>query len=126
MKRLAFGTLLALSIGSMAHAATDAIDASETATYESVRSIWTYGRLHDFDVIDRDTLILWTTPFQPYLVELMAPSHDLPFADVIAIESTSHRIYARFDSVRIAGFRYPINGIYKLSRDEARQLKQAS
>jgi Family of unknown function (DUF6491) len=126
MRRLAFGTLLTLCLGSTAYAATDAIDASDTVAYEPVKSIWMHGRFHNFDVIDRDTLILWTTPFQPYLVKLMMPSHDLPFEEVIAIESTSSRIYAKFDSVRIAGFRYPIDGIYKLSREEARQLKQAT
>jgi hypothetical protein len=126
MRRLVFGTLLALGIGSNAHSATDTIDAGDIANYESVPSIWAYGRFHDFDVIDRDTLILWPTPFQPYLVKLMMPSHDLPFEQVIAIKSTSSRIYAKFDSIYIAGFRYPIDGIYKLSRDEARQLKQAS
>jgi hypothetical protein len=60
------------------------------------------------------------------LVELVAPSYDLPFEHFIAVESTSNRIYAGFDSVRIRGFRYPIDGIYKLSREQARQLKQAT
>jgi hypothetical protein len=126
MKRLLLGTLLALGLGSIAQAATATKDVDELRAFEAVRSIWAYGGLHDFDVIDNDTLILWTNPFRPYLVELRFPSHDLRFADVIAVDSTNNRIYSRFDSVRIAGFRYPIGQIYKLSREEARQLKEES
>lgn len=126
MKRLGVGILLALGLGPIALAETATKDVSELPAFEPVRSIWAYGRFHDFDVIDDDTLILWTTPFQPYLVELRAPSHDLRFAHVIAVESTTNRIYSKFDSIRIAGFPYPIDQIYKLSREEARQLKRRS
>jgi len=126
MKGIALGTLLALGFGTIAQAAAATKDVSELPAFEPVRSIWASRGFHDFDVIDDDTLILWTTPFQPYLVELRAPSHDLRFAHVIAVESTTSRIYSKFDSVRIAGFRYPIDQIYKLSREDARQLKRRS
>jgi len=126
MKRLAIAGLLALGASSIAQAAAETKDVSEAPAYEPVRSIWAYGGFSDFDVIDNDTLILWATPFRPYLVELRAPSHDLRFAHVIGVESRTSRIYSKFDSVRIRGFRYPIGQIYKLSRDEARQLIQES
>jgi hypothetical protein len=126
MKRVLFGTLLALGLASSGQAATETKDVDELPAFEAVRSIWTYGGFHDFDVIDNDTLILWTNPFKPYLVELRIPSHDLRFAHVIAVDSTNNRTYSRFDSVRVAGFRYPIERIYKLSREEARQLKEES
>jgi hypothetical protein len=126
MKRLLFGTVLALGLGSVAYAATETRDVREIPPFEQVKSISAFGGLHDFDVLDDRTLILWTTRSQPYLVELMFPSHDLRFAHAIAVESSTNRIHAKFDSVRVAGFRYPIDGIYKLTRDEAKQLKQAS
>jgi hypothetical protein len=56
------------------------------------------------------------------LIDLRFASPDARFAHAIAVESATSTIYARFDSVRIAGLRYPIDAIYKLSRDDARQL----
>jgi hypothetical protein len=114
--------VLALGLGSGAWAKPQIQDAREIPPYEPVRSIWAPTGIHSFSVIDRDTLILWRTPFEPYLVELKMQSHDLPFAEAIAVESATSSIDARFDSVRVAGLRYPIDAIYKLSRDEARQL----
>lgn len=126
MKRLLFGAVLALGLGPVVYAATESRDVREIPPYEQVRSFSALGGLHDFDVLDDRTLILWTSRSQPYLVELMFPSHDLRFAHAIAVESSTSRIHSKFDSVRVAGLRYPIDGIYKLTRDEAKQLKQAS
>jgi hypothetical protein len=102
--------------------ATEIKDAREIPPYESVRSIWAPLGLDSFSVIDADTLIVWKSPFEPYLLELKMRSPDMRFAHAIAVESGTSSIYARFDSVRIAGLRYPIDAIYKLSREEARQL----
>jgi hypothetical protein len=122
MRRLLIVTGLALGLGSAAWAAPEIKDAREIPPYEPVRSIWVPTGVHSFSVIDADTLILWKSPFEPYLVELKMRSPDMRFTHVIAVESATSSIYARFDSVRIAGLRYPIDAIYKLSRDEARQL----
>ena len=121
MRRVIIGSVLALGLGSGA-AATEIKDASEIPPYEPVRSIWAPRGLDSFSVIDADTLIVWKSPFEPYLLELKMRSPDIRFAHAIAVESATSSIYARFDSVRIAGLRYPIDAIYKLSREEARQL----
>ena len=121
MRHLLIGTVLALGVSSGAQGAQTQ-DAREIPPYEPVRSIWAPTGLDHFSVIDADTLIVWRTPFEPYLVELKLRSPDLRFAHAIAVQSATSTIYARFDSVRIAGLRYPIDAIYKLSRDEARQL----
>ena len=84
------------------------------------------SRLHDWQVIDNKTVIVWATPWQPYLVQLKYPSHDLPFVQVIGITSFGDRVYARFDSLRVAGFRYPIDNIYKMTKQEARELARQS
>lgn len=122
MRRLLIATVLALGLGSGARAAPEVVDAGEIPPYEPVRSIWAPFGVHSFSVVDADTLILWKSPFEPYLVDLRFRSPDARFAHAIAVESATSTIYARFDSVRIAGLRYPIDAIYKLSRDEARQL----
>ena len=126
MRGLLIGTLLTLGLGASAQAASEIRDAHEIPPYEPVRSIWIPTGLHSFSVIDADTLILWKSPFEPYLVELKMRSHDLRFARAIAVDSATSSIYSGFDSVRVSGFRYPIGQIYKLSRDEARQLIRES
>lgn len=124
MKGLIIASLGALAFGSAAQAATDTRQASEAPAFEPVNSFYIYGGLHDFDVIDEDTLILWPNAFDPYLVELRGRSHDLKFAHVIAVESSLSRVHSKFDSVLVRGFRYPIDQIYKLSREAARELKK--
>lgn len=94
--------------------------------FEEVGSFSILSRLHSWHAIDEDTVIVWATPFQPYLVELAYPSYDLRYAQVIGITSVGSRVYARFDSLRVAGFRYPIDSIYKMTREEARNLARES
>ena len=36
------------------------------------------------------------------------------------------RVYAHFDSLRVAGFRYPIDNIYKMTKQEAKELARQS
>jgi hypothetical protein len=104
-----------------------AADAEETgAIYEQVDSIPMLTRPHSWQVIDSDTVVVWATPFDPYLVELAFESHDLKFAQVIGITQFGSRIYAKFDAVKVGGFRYPIDSIYKMTREEARSLVRGS
>jgi hypothetical protein len=90
--------------------------------FEQVDSIPMLTRPHSWQVIDDDTVIVWATAFDPYLVELAIKSHDLKFAQVIGITQFGSRVYARFDAVKVGGFRYPIDSIYKMTREEARNL----
>jgi len=125
MKRLLAGALL-MALGVSAQAAQTQ-DASQTRPYEAVRSVFVPGGFQSFEALDNHTLILWASPFRPYLVELGFPSHDLRFAQAIAVQSTfGSQIYSKFDSVHIGGFRYPIDQIYKLSPQEARRLRAES
>lgn len=88
-----------------------------------VESIPAFGRLHSWSVVDDDRLIIWATPFRPYLVELFRPSPELKFAVSIGVTSFGSRIHAKFDSVEVDGFSYPIRRIYEMSRDDAKALK---
>ena len=90
---------------------------------EAVESFSILGRPHSWTAVDDNTVIVWATAHRPYLIELAFPSHDLPFAHVIGLTSFGSRVYAKFDSVKVGGFRYPIDGIYELSREEARNWK---
>lgn len=120
-----------LSTASIARPAPNSAGAANTETRnvepgqgvgEAVESFTLLTGLYSWHAIDDDTVIVWTTPWQPYLVELAFPSHDLPFVQAIGVTSFGSRVYAKFDSVRVRGFRYPIEGIFKLTRDEAKAL----
>jgi uncharacterized protein DUF6491 len=133
VSRGAFGALaLALSLGfgsaaiARSAAKPEVREVEPGQGYEQVDSMPMLMRPHSWTALDNDTLIVWTSPFQPYLVELAFPSHDLRFDQVIGLTSSGSRVYARFDAVKIRGFRYPIDSIYKLTRDEAKNLVRAS
>ena len=113
-----------LTVGSSTSFARSADTQSDAAqpAFEQVDSIPMLTRPHSWQVIDDDTVIVWATPFDPYLVELAFKSHDLKFAQVIGITQFGSRVYARFDAVKVSGFRYPIDSIYKMTREEARNL----
>jgi hypothetical protein len=119
----ALGLAAGLTAGSTASfAATETeIDASRPV-YEQVESIPMLTRPHSWQVIDDDTVVVWATPFDPYLVKLAFKSYDLKFAQVIGITQFGSRVYAKFDAVTVGGFRYPIDSIYKMTREEARSL----
>jgi hypothetical protein len=112
--------LMAASTASFAATETE-IDASRPV-YEQVESIPMLTRPHSWQVVDDDTVVVWATPFDPYLVKLAFKSNDLRFAQVIGITQFGSRVYAKFDAVKVGGFRYPIDSIYKMSREEARDL----
>jgi hypothetical protein len=93
-----------------------------TPAFEQVDSIPMLARPHSWTAIDDDTVVVWATPFDPYLVELAFKSHELKFAQAIGITQFGSRVYAKFDAVKVGGFRYPIDSIYKMTREEARNL----
>lgn len=121
----------ALGLGGIAQArsgdANEAVRSVEPGTaYEPVDSFVLLSQPHSWTALDDDTVIVWATAFRPYLVELAYPSRDLRFAHVIGVTSAGSRVYAKFDAVKVRGFRYPIDGIYKLTREEAKALVKES
>ena len=109
-------------LGTLSIAAPAGADRDAAPAYEAVSSFSMLGGMRDFDALGRDRLIVWTSSFRPYLIELAAPSFDLKFARAIGIRARGYRVYSGFDSVIVDGMSYPIKRIYKLSRDEARAL----
>jgi hypothetical protein len=125
IRKLAALSLAAgLTAGSSASFAAVDSTARDAATpaFEQVDSIPMLTRPHSWQVIDEDTVVVWATAFDPYLVELAFKSHELKFAHVIGITQFGSRVYAKFDAVKVGGFRYPIDSIYKMTRTEAREL----
>lgn len=116
--------LTALASGSFA--AADKQVTVEAPAFEQVDSITMFRGPHSWQVVDDDTVILWATPFDPYLVKLAFRSPDLRFAHAIGVTQFGSRVYAKFDAVKVGGFRYPIDSIYKMSREEARNLARGA
>lgn len=114
--------LIAIGLAGAAQAAAGNESAADDAM-KPVDGIWIAHRLDGWRPIDRDTLIIWATPFRPYLVKLSRPSYSLPFVQAIGVTSTAGTVYAKFDSVIVDGFRYPISAIYSIDRDTAREMK---
>lgn len=125
MKRSMILLLLTIGASTAASAASTVPESALAPGHEPVDSFRFYGRLDDFYPIDRDTLIVWATPAEPYLVELSRRSTHLPYAETIGVTSTQNTVHAKLDSVRVRGLDYPIRAIYKLSRHEARELRLA-
>ncbi len=92
---------------------------------EPIDSFNFFGRFDSWSAVDRDTLIVWTTAFKPYLIELRRPSPELRFAHVIAITSSVGMVHSRFDDVYIDGWPYRIKAIYRLMPEQARNWKRA-
>lgn len=134
MRSLIAMTLLAVGFGATASAPAHAVEELEieerglplVTSLEQVDSIPALTRLHSWNVIDDDTLIVWASPSKPYLVELFRPSRELKFAWSIGVTSFGSRIHAKFDSVEVEGFSYPIREIYKLSRDDAEAWSEST
>ena len=118
------GVVAGLTVASSSGFARGADVQNQTAerAFEQVDIIPMLTRPHSWQVIDDDTVIVWANAFDPYLVELAFESHDLKFAQVIGITQFGSRVYTRFDAVKVGGFRYPIDSIYKMTREEARNL----
>jgi hypothetical protein len=111
---------------SLAGTASPAAVSTAELGYEEVESIPVLTRPYSWQALDDDTVIVWATRRDPYLVELAFESHDLKFSQIIGITQFGNRIYAKFDAVTVGGFRYPIDSIYKMTREEARNLARGT
>jgi hypothetical protein len=103
-----------------------ALQNDEQSAYEQVDSIPMLTRPYSWHRIDDNSVIVWTNPFQAYLLELSYPAYDMKWVEHIGLTSTASRVYAKFDAVQVRGFRYPIHAIFKMSREEARNLERDS
>jgi uncharacterized protein DUF6491 len=119
---LALGSAGAASIANARAAANDNNASDQTPAYEQVDSFVMWGHPYSWSPVDDRTVVLWPTAFEAYLVRIAYPTHDMRFVQHIGVTQSTARVYAKFDALQIRGFRYPIESIYKLTREEARNL----
>jgi len=75
------------------------------------------GRYYSWSPLGHDELVVFTTPFDAYLLRVLPPCVDLPFANVIGLTDTARTVSSRFDFVLVhhpgerghfVGFKCPI------------------
>ena len=87
--------------------------------------------IDDYTVVDRQSLIVRTSPSTSYLLILQRKLPGIRFNRAIALTSTGSQVHARFDTVQIidrhvARIPVPIAKIYKLDgREQRKQVKAA-
>lgn len=114
--------IAALLVAAGADAAQTEVRAADTPSLEPVDHIPALRSLYSWHAVDNESLIIWATPFDPYLVRLNRPSYDLRFAEAIGVSEINGRVHSRFDSIYVAGLNYGISEIYRLSREDAKAL----
>ena len=122
MKQILFAAL-ALVAGTAAANVSAVGEAAVGVELEQVDHIPALGRMHSWYALDNESLIIWASAFDPYLVRLSHPSPGMRFARTIGVTESVGRVHSRFDSVLVEGFRYRIDGIYKISVEDAKALK---
>ncbi|HVW70391.1 MAG TPA: DUF6491 family protein [Steroidobacteraceae bacterium] len=108
---------------------------AERARYESyagppVDQFTWLGRFDSWQPVGTNQLVVWTTPFQAYLIKVAPPCNDLQFAHRVGLTSTASTVSARFDFVKVGHWRCPIQEIrpvdYQRMRQDMRKEAEAA
>jgi Family of unknown function (DUF6491) len=80
-------------------------EAAQLAEYQRVagdpvEEFFFWDLRNGWQVLGTDHLVVWTTPWDAYLLRVRTPCTDLPFAQTIAVSSTGNRVHRGLDSVR--------------------------
>lgn len=88
------------------------------------------GRFDSWQPIGTNELVIWTTPFQAYLIKVAPPCNELQFANRVGLTSTASTVSARLDFVKVGHWRCPIQEIrpvdYQRMRADLRKQANAS
>jgi Family of unknown function (DUF6491) len=80
------------------------------------------GRYDSWQPIGTNQVVVWTTPFQAYLIKVAPPCDNLQFVNRIGLTSTSNTVSARFDFVKVGRqWRCPIQEIRQVDYQRMRQ-----
>ncbi len=104
---------------------------TELARFEAyagapVDKITWIGRYDHWTPLSRTQLIVWTTPWDAYLVRVADPCADLPYVNGISFRtSTDYTLRVRFDSLLVKGWVCPLQEIRpvdyrRMQADDAR------
>lgn len=101
----AAAALLALAAVAPAQAMTDS-ERERLAEYERfagepVKDM-PFWRLQSYESLGNEAVVVWTGVNKAWLIKVLPPCTDLPWAKAVGLSSTNHRVSAKFDHV-VAG-----------------------
>ncbi|MFK7956078.1 MAG: DUF6491 family protein [Lysobacterales bacterium] len=99
----------------------DAGQRNQAVYGEPLKKLWV-PNISSWTAIDDQRLVLYTSPFRPYLLTLNRKAAGLQFDQRVSFQFDNNHIYANFDRIVVDGFPYTIAKIEKLDRDTARAL----
>lgn len=89
---------------------------------EPVKQFTWIGQYNSWAPIGTNELVVWTTPFQAYLIKVAPPCDNLEFVNRIGLTSTANTVYSRFDFVKVDhGWRCPIQEIRPIDYQRMQQ-----
>lgn len=105
LSSIAAAALLALAVVAPAQAMTDS-ERERLAEYERfagepVKDM-PFWRLQSYEALGNEALVVWTGVNKAWLIKVLPPCTDLPWAKAVGLSSTNHRVSAKFDHV-VAG-----------------------
>lgn len=81
-----------------------------------------FWRLQSYEALGTEAVVVWTAINTAWLIKVLPPCTDLPWAKAVGLSSTLHKVNARFDHVIAGGDRCNIASIqpvdYKAMRAE--------
>lgn len=104
-RRCFMAALLALAAFAPVQAMTDS-ERERLAEYERfagepVKDM-PFWRLQSYEALGNEALVVWTGVNKAWLIKVLPPCTDLPWAKAVGLSSTNHRVSAKFDHV-VAG-----------------------
>ena len=83
------------------------------------------GRYDSWESIGNNQLVVFTTPFDAYLLTVQSPCNELPWVNTIGLTSTTNTVATRFDSVKVKGTLCQITEIRRVDVSKMRADKRA-
>ncbi|HVH33212.1 MAG TPA: DUF6491 family protein [Tahibacter sp.] len=101
----AAAALLALAVAVPAQAMTDS-ERERLAEYEQFAGEpvgdMPFWKLQSYEALGNEAVVVWTAVNKAWLIKVLPPCTDLPWAKAVGLSSTNHRVSAKFDHV-VAG-----------------------
>ena len=86
-----------------------------------IESFTWLGRYDSWQPIGTNELVVWTTPFQAYMIKVAPPCDNLEFVNHIGLTSTANTVSSRFDFVKVGRWRCPIQVIRPIDYQRMKQ-----
>jgi Family of unknown function (DUF6491) len=97
--------LLALAVALPLQASTEK-ERARLAEYEQFAGAavdaMPFWRLQSYEALGNEAVVVWTAVNKAWLIKVLPPCTDLPWATAVGLSSTQNRVSAKFDHV-IAG-----------------------